>query len=261
MGTRNQLAAARWSGAMMDNFGMPAVELVAATAPSSQTPTARTTWTCSVASRSTPSGHAHPAVVAAVTEQISTLGHVSNFFTHPNVLDAGRTVAATRRRQRRRPGAVLQLRRRGQRGGVQDRPADRPAPDRRRRGGVPRPDDGRAGPDRPTGETGAVRADAGRSGVRTVRRCRRRWPPRSTTRSPRCSWSRSWARPGSSRPPTATWPPPARSPAQQARCWSSTRCRPASAAPERGSRTSAPGSGPTWSRWPRVSAEVCRSAR
>ncbi len=28
-------------------------------------------------------GHAHPAVVEAVTEQISTLGHVSNFFTTP----------------------------------------------------------------------------------------------------------------------------------------------------------------------------------
>ena len=28
-------------------------------------------------------GHAHPAVVAAVSEQISTLGHISNFFTSP----------------------------------------------------------------------------------------------------------------------------------------------------------------------------------
>ena len=28
-------------------------------------------------------GHAHPAIVAAVTEQISTLGHISNFFTSP----------------------------------------------------------------------------------------------------------------------------------------------------------------------------------
>ena len=28
-------------------------------------------------------GHAHPAIVTAVTEQLSTLGHVSNFFTTP----------------------------------------------------------------------------------------------------------------------------------------------------------------------------------
>ena len=31
-------------------------------------------------------GHAHPAVVKAVTSQISTLGHVSNFFAHPQGL-------------------------------------------------------------------------------------------------------------------------------------------------------------------------------
>lgn len=31
-------------------------------------------------------GHAHPAVVKAVTKQISTLGHVSNLYAHPNVI-------------------------------------------------------------------------------------------------------------------------------------------------------------------------------
>jgi acetylornithine aminotransferase len=31
-------------------------------------------------------GHAHPAVVKAVSKQIATLGHVSNFYAHPNVL-------------------------------------------------------------------------------------------------------------------------------------------------------------------------------
>ncbi len=31
-------------------------------------------------------GHGHPAIVAAVTHQIQTLGHVSNFFAHPTVL-------------------------------------------------------------------------------------------------------------------------------------------------------------------------------
>ncbi len=32
-------------------------------------------------------GHAHPAVVKAVSKQIATLGHVSNFYAHPNVLE------------------------------------------------------------------------------------------------------------------------------------------------------------------------------
>ena len=31
-------------------------------------------------------GHAHPAIVTAVSKQISTLGHVSNFYIHPGVL-------------------------------------------------------------------------------------------------------------------------------------------------------------------------------
>ncbi|KAB1502580.1 acetylornithine transaminase [Corynebacterium sp. 320] len=31
-------------------------------------------------------GHAHPAIVRAVTEQVSTLGHVSNNFAHPQVI-------------------------------------------------------------------------------------------------------------------------------------------------------------------------------
>lgn len=31
-------------------------------------------------------GHAHPAVVKAVSKQVATLGHVSNLYAHPNVL-------------------------------------------------------------------------------------------------------------------------------------------------------------------------------
>jgi len=31
-------------------------------------------------------GHAHPAIVKAVSKQVATLGHVSNFFSHPNAL-------------------------------------------------------------------------------------------------------------------------------------------------------------------------------
>ena len=57
----------------------------------------------------------------------------------------------------------------------------------------------------------------------------------------------------------ATWPRRGRSPRPGARCSCSTRCRPASAAPAPGSPTSAPASSRTWSRWPRASAAGCRS--
>ena len=42
-------------------------------------------------------GHAHPAVVAAVTSQIAQLGHVSNFFVHEPVLQPGRAAAGAAR--------------------------------------------------------------------------------------------------------------------------------------------------------------------
>ena len=32
-------------------------------------------------------GHSHPSVVAAVTKQIKTLSHVSNFYSHPKVIE------------------------------------------------------------------------------------------------------------------------------------------------------------------------------
>ncbi len=39
-------------------------------------------------------GHAHPAVVKAVSRQIATLGHVSNFYAHPNVLELSTKLVA-----------------------------------------------------------------------------------------------------------------------------------------------------------------------
>ena len=42
-------------------------------------------------------GHAHPALVSAVTDQLQTLGHVSNFFaTEPQVALAERLLAEAR---------------------------------------------------------------------------------------------------------------------------------------------------------------------
>ncbi len=64
-------------------------------------------------------GHAHPALVEAVTEQLSTLGHVSNFFTStPQIELAERLLGA-----RRAPG---------ERGGASSSPTPAPRPTRRR---------------------------------------------------------------------------------------------------------------------------------
>ena len=114
-------------------------------------------------------GHGHPALVAAVTTQLQTLGHVSNFFaTEPQIGLAEKLLAPARRRPGQ--GLLHQLRRRGQRGGVQADPAHRPHPRRRRRGRLPRPHDGRARADLEGGVPRAVRAAARRRHLRAVRR-------------------------------------------------------------------------------------------
>ncbi len=39
-------------------------------------------------------GHAHPAIVKAVTKQVSTLSHVSNFYVHPQAVELAEKLAA-----------------------------------------------------------------------------------------------------------------------------------------------------------------------
>ncbi len=113
-------------------------------------------------------------------------------------------------------GLPGQLGHRGQRGGAeardQARQVHRPELLRGRRDGLPRPDPGRAVPDRQAVDPRPVRAVPARCSLRPVRRRRR--PGRGRRRRLRapCSWSPRRARPEWSRPPTATWPGPARSP-------------------------------------------------
>ncbi|GAA3195063.1 MULTISPECIES: acetylornithine transaminase [Streptomyces] len=92
----------RWQGAMMDNFGTPRLALVRGEGT--------TVWDADggayldflggIAVNAL--GHAHPAVVRAVTDQVATLGHVSNFFVSgPTVTLAERLLALAGR-----PGRV-----------------------------------------------------------------------------------------------------------------------------------------------------------
>ena len=39
-------------------------------------------------------GHAHPAIIKAVTKQVSTLSHVSNFYVHPQAVELAEELAA-----------------------------------------------------------------------------------------------------------------------------------------------------------------------
>jgi acetylornithine aminotransferase len=77
----------RWQKSLQDNYGTPSIELVTGKG-SVVTDTSGKTYLDFLAGIATNVlGHAHPAIVKAVSKQVSTLGHVSNFYAHPNVLE------------------------------------------------------------------------------------------------------------------------------------------------------------------------------
>lgn len=83
----NEIAAGRWAQSLMANFGIPAVELVSGNGATVLDADRRSYLDLLGGIAVNALGHAHPAIVAAVSSQIATLGHVSNFFTHPTVLE------------------------------------------------------------------------------------------------------------------------------------------------------------------------------
>ena len=82
----NRRAADRWSHALMNNFGVPPVELVSGQGAVVTDADGKQYLDLLGGIAVNALGHAHPAIVQAVSEQVATLGHVSNFFTHPTVL-------------------------------------------------------------------------------------------------------------------------------------------------------------------------------
>nr|WP_203624943.1 acetylornithine transaminase [Streptomyces sp. SID9913] len=71
---------ARWQGALMNNYGTPRLPLVRGEGATvwDADGTAYTDFVGGIAVNAL--GHAHPAVVEAVTAQIATLGHISNLY-------------------------------------------------------------------------------------------------------------------------------------------------------------------------------------
>ena len=76
----------RWSQSMMDNYGTPPLALVRGEGAVVTDETGRQYVDLLGGIAVNALGHAHPAVVSAVSQQIATLGHVSNFYaTEPAV--------------------------------------------------------------------------------------------------------------------------------------------------------------------------------
>lgn len=76
----------RWSQSLQSNYGAPSLELISGQG-AVVTDAKGVSYLDFLAGIATNVlGHAHPAVVKAVSKQVATLGHVSNFYAHPNVI-------------------------------------------------------------------------------------------------------------------------------------------------------------------------------
>ena len=70
----------RWAGALLDNYLVPPIELVEGSGSTVTDADGKQYIDMLAGIAVNALGHAHPAVVEAVTNQLSTLGHVSNLF-------------------------------------------------------------------------------------------------------------------------------------------------------------------------------------
>jgi len=88
----------RWRDALMDNYGTPAIALVRGDGATVWDDAGKSYVDLYAGIATNVLGHAHPAVVEAVSTQVATLGHVSNFFaTIPAVALAERLLALSGR--------------------------------------------------------------------------------------------------------------------------------------------------------------------
>ncbi|MFI9806915.1 acetylornithine transaminase [Streptomyces sp. NPDC052301] len=78
--TGNQELTQRWQGALMNNYGTPRLPLVRGAGVKVWDAEGREYHDFVGGIATNALGHAHPAIVEAVSKQIASLGHISNFF-------------------------------------------------------------------------------------------------------------------------------------------------------------------------------------
>lgn len=76
----------QWTNTLQANYGTPSIELVKGKGAKVTDSKGNVYLDFLAGIATNVLGHSHPAVVKAVTKQIATLGHVSNFYAHPNVI-------------------------------------------------------------------------------------------------------------------------------------------------------------------------------
>jgi acetylornithine aminotransferase len=84
----------RWDSSLQNNYGKPSIALVKGKGIVVTDADGNTYLDFLGGIATSILGHAHPAIVKAVTRQISTLSHVSNFYAHPNAIELAEKLAA-----------------------------------------------------------------------------------------------------------------------------------------------------------------------
>jgi acetylornithine/N-succinyldiaminopimelate aminotransferase len=84
----------RWDNSLQNNYGKPSIVLVQGKGIVVTDADGNTYLDFLGGIATSILGHAHPAIVKAVTKQISTLSHVSNFYAHPNAIELAEKLAA-----------------------------------------------------------------------------------------------------------------------------------------------------------------------
>ena len=84
----------RWDSSLQNNYGKPAITLVKGKGIVVTDADGKSYLDFLGGIATSILGHAHPVIVKAVTKQVSTLSHVSNFYAHPNAIELAEKLVA-----------------------------------------------------------------------------------------------------------------------------------------------------------------------
>ena len=83
----NNKYLSRWYGSLQNNYGKLAITLVKGKGIIVTDADGKSYLDFLGGIATSVLGHAHPVIVKAVTKQVSTLSHISNFYAHPNAIE------------------------------------------------------------------------------------------------------------------------------------------------------------------------------
>lgn len=91
---KNAQVSDAWKKAIQHNYGIPSISLVKGKGSEVYDVEGNKYLDLLGGIATNVLGHAHPAIVKAVSQQVATLGHVSNFYAHPNVIELAQKLAS-----------------------------------------------------------------------------------------------------------------------------------------------------------------------